>query len=53
LRNLLEAGAEQITAKAIEAMLDTDHGVAVRDVRVATVDLRLFDQLFNAWEVLQ
>jgi hypothetical protein len=53
LRNLLEAGAEQITAKAIEAMLDTNHGVAVRDVRVATVDLRLFDQLFNAWEVLQ
>jgi hypothetical protein len=53
LRNLLEAGVEQITAKAIEGMLDTDHGVAVRDVQVATVDLRLFDQLFNAWEVLQ
>jgi hypothetical protein len=53
LRVLLEAGVEQISAKRIEDMLGVDHGVAVRDVQVAAVDLRLFDQLFSASEVLQ
>jgi hypothetical protein len=53
LRAMLAADAEQISAKGVEAMLGADPGVAVRDVQVAAVDLRLFDQLLSASEVLQ
>jgi hypothetical protein len=53
LRVRLEAGDEQISAKGIEAMLGADQNTTVRDVQVAAVDLRVFDQLFSAQEVLQ
>jgi hypothetical protein len=53
LRAVLGAGDEQISAKRIEAMLGAEHGTVVRDVQVAAVDLRLFDQLFSEREVLQ
>jgi hypothetical protein len=53
LRELLETGEEPISAKGIAAMLGSDHGTVVRDVEVAAVDLRLFDQLYSAQEVLQ
>ena len=53
LRVMLEAGAEPISVKGIEAMLGAEHHTTVRDVEVAAVDLRLFDQLFTAQEVLQ
>jgi len=53
LRVMLEAGAEQISAKGIETMLGAEHNTTVRDVQVATVDLSVFDQLFSAQEVLQ
>jgi hypothetical protein len=50
---LLEAGEEQISAERIEAMLGADPAVAVHDVQVTAVDLRVFDQLFTETEVLQ
>jgi hypothetical protein len=53
LRAVLGAGDEQISAKRIKAMLGAEHGTVVRDVQVAAVDLRLFDQLFSEREVLQ
>jgi hypothetical protein len=53
LRVLLEACDEPISAKGIEAMLEADHGMVVRDVQVAAVDLSLFDELYSAREVLQ
>jgi hypothetical protein len=53
LRVMLEAGAEQISAKGIETMLAAEHNPTVRDVQVAAVDLRVFDQLFSTREVLQ
>jgi hypothetical protein len=34
-------------------MLGADNAVVVRDVQVAAVDLRVFDQLFTEQEVLQ
>jgi len=53
LRALLEAGEEQISAEGIETTLGAEHNTTVRDVQVAAVDLRVFDQLFSAREVLQ
>ena len=53
LRMLLEAGDEPISAAGIEAVLGAEHNMTVRDVHVAAVDLRVFDQLFSAQEVLQ
>jgi hypothetical protein len=50
---LLGQGDEQISAAGIEAMLGAEHNTAVRDVEAAVVDLRVFDQLFTAQEVLQ
>jgi hypothetical protein len=50
---LLGPGDEQISAVGIEAMLCAEHNTTVRDVEVAAVDLRVFDQLFSAQEVLQ
>jgi hypothetical protein len=50
---LLESGVEQISVERIDAMLEADHAVAVRDVQVTAVDLRVFDQLFTETEVQQ
>jgi len=50
---LLGPGDEPISAAGIEAMLNAEHNMTVRDVHVAEVDLRVFDQLFSAQEVLQ
>jgi hypothetical protein len=50
---LLGPGDEKISAAGIAAMLGTEHNTTVRDVEVAAVDLRVFDQLFTAQEVLQ
>jgi hypothetical protein len=50
---LLGPGDEQISAAGIAAMLGAEHNTTVRDVEVAVVDLRVFDQLFTAQEVLQ
>jgi hypothetical protein len=50
---LLGSGDEPISAAGIEAMLGAEHNPTVHDVHVAAVDLRVFDQLFSAQEVLQ
>ena len=50
---LLGQGDEPISAAGIEAMLVAEQNTTVRDVEVAVVDLRIFDQLFSAQEVLQ
>jgi hypothetical protein len=50
---LLGQSDEPISAAAIEAMLVAEQNTSVRDVEVAVVDLRIFDQLFSAQEVLQ
>jgi hypothetical protein len=49
----LGQGDEPISAARIEAMLVAEQNTSVRDVEVAVVDLRIFDQLFSAQEVLQ
>jgi hypothetical protein len=49
----LGPGDEPISAAGIEAMLNAEHNITVHDVHVAVVDLRVFDQLFSAQEVLQ
>jgi hypothetical protein len=53
IHSLLEAGEEVISAQAVEAMLGFERSADIRDVRVAVVDLGLFDQLYEAQEVLQ
>ena len=53
LRVMLETGSEPISSKGIETMLGAEHSTTIRDVEVAAVDLRVFDQLFSAQEVLQ
>ena len=50
---LLGQGDAPISATGIEAMLVAEQNTSVRDVEVAVVDLRIFDQLFTAQEVLQ
>jgi hypothetical protein len=50
---LLGQGDEPISVAAIEAMLVAEQNTSVHDVEVAVVDLRIFDQLFTAQEVLQ
>ena len=50
---LLRQSDEPISAEGIEAMLVAEQNTSVRDVEVAVVDLRIFDQLFSAQEVLQ
>ena len=50
---LLGQGDEPISAERIEGMLVAEQNTSVRDVEVAVVDLRIFDQLFSAQEVLQ
>jgi hypothetical protein len=53
LRTLLNRPEEEITAKRIEVMLHADDHTGVRDVEVAAVDLRVFDQLCFSGEVMQ
>ncbi|MFP5209397.1 MAG: IS21 family transposase [Acidobacteriota bacterium] len=53
LRTLLNQIDEEISAQRIEAMLGVEPGVSRREVKVAAVDLRLFDRLYSAEEVLQ
>jgi hypothetical protein len=50
---LLGPGDAPISAAEIEAMLGAERNPTVRDVEVAAVDLRVFDQLFSVPEVLQ
>ncbi len=50
---LLGPGDEPISTAGIETMLGAEHNTTVRDVGVAAVDLRVFDQLFSTPEVLQ
>jgi hypothetical protein len=50
---LLGPGDEPISAAVIKTMLGAEQSMTVRDVHVAAVDLRVFDQLFTAQEVLQ
>jgi hypothetical protein len=50
---LLGPGDEPISVAGIEAMLGAEHNPTVHDVHVAAVDLRVFDELFSAQEVLQ
>jgi hypothetical protein len=53
LRVLLNQADEQIGAERIQKMMHVEDRAVLRDVEVATVDLRLFDQLCSAGEVLQ
>jgi hypothetical protein len=50
---LLGQSDAPISAAGIEAMLGVEQNTTVRDVEVAAVDLRVFDQLFTVQEVLQ
>ena len=53
LRTLLELSEVEISARRIEEMLGFEQRVSLREVEVAAVDLRIFDQLCTAPEVLQ
>jgi hypothetical protein len=53
LRTLLELSEVEISARRIEEMLGFEQRVSLREVEVAAVDLRIFDQLCTAAEVLQ
>ena len=53
LRTLLNRSDEEITAKRLDEMLHAEHDASVRDVEVAAVDLRVFDQLCASGEVMQ
>jgi hypothetical protein len=53
LRTLLELSEMEISARRIEEMLGFEQRVSLREVEVAAVDLRIFDQLCTAAEVLQ
>ena len=53
LRTLLELPKVEIDALRITDMLGVEQRVSLREVTVAAVDLRLFDQLCSAPEVLQ
>jgi len=52
LRVLLEKGEGAVRAEAVREAMARE-GVGIRDVRVASVDLRLFDELCGSGEVLQ
>jgi hypothetical protein len=53
LRTLLELSEMEISARRIEEMLGFEQRVSLREVEVAPVDLRIFDQLCATVEVLQ
>lgn len=53
LHRLLEEGASRVTADAVEAAIGAESTPALREVRVAAIDLERFDELYGAGEVLQ
>jgi hypothetical protein len=53
LRTLLNRPDEEISAARVKQMLHAEDHAGVRDVEVAAVDLRVFDQLCFGGEVLQ
>ena len=53
LRGLLEKGEGWVRAEAVRERLKAEGTGSVRDVEVASVDLRLFDELCGNGEVLQ
>ena len=52
LRGLLEKG-EGVSAEAVRERLSAERKGSIRDVQVASVDLRMFDELCGSGEVLQ
>jgi len=53
LRGLLEKGEGWVRAEAVRERLRAERIGSIRDVQVASVDLRLFDELCRNGEVLQ
>jgi hypothetical protein len=53
LRGLLEKGEGSVRAEAVRERLRVEGKESIRDVQVASVDLRLFDELCGNGEVLQ
>ena len=53
LRGLLEKGEGCVRAEAVREWLRAERNESIRDVQVASVDLRLFDELCGSGEVLQ
>jgi hypothetical protein len=53
LRGLLENGEGSVSAEAVRQALRGERMGSIREVQVASVDLRLFDELCGNGEVLQ
>ena len=53
LRGLLEKGEGWVRSEAVRERLRAERKESIRDVQVASVDLRLFDELCGSGEVLQ
>jgi Mu transposase-like protein len=53
LHLLLEESASSVTANAVEEAIRAESTPAMREVKVAVVDLGRFDELYGAGEVLQ
>ena len=53
LRGLLEKGEGGVRAEAVREWLRAERKESIRDVQVASVDLRLFDELCGSGGVLQ
>jgi Mu transposase, C-terminal domain len=53
LRTLLEKGEGWVRAEAVRERLRVERKGTIREVEVASVDLRLFDELCGSGEVLQ
>jgi hypothetical protein len=53
LRGLQEKGEGWVSAEAVRERLGAERKGSIRDVEVASVDLRLFDELYGSGEVLQ
>src|SRR6266567_468091 len=53
LRGLLEKGEGWVRAEAVRERLRAERKGSIRDVQIASVDLRLFDELCGNGEVLQ
>jgi hypothetical protein len=53
LRGLMEKGEGWVSAEAVRAALREKGTGSVREVDVASVDLRMFDELCGSGEVLQ
>jgi hypothetical protein len=53
LRGLLEKGEGWVSAEAVRERLRAERKGSIREVHVASVDLRSFDELCGSGEVLQ